>query len=37
MTAPHPDAERLTLAALPAEHADPEVALHLRVCAQCRT
>ena len=37
MTAPHPDAERLTLAALPAEHSDPEVAAHLLGCAQCRT
>ena len=36
MSAPHPDAERLTLAALPAEQADPEVAAHLRQCAQCR-
>jgi hypothetical protein len=36
MTAPHPDAERLTLAALPAEQADPEVAAHLLMCAQCR-
>jgi hypothetical protein len=36
MTAPHPDAERLTLAALPAEQADPEVTAHLRECAQCR-
>ena len=36
MSAPHPDAERLTLAALPAEQADPEVAAHLRECAQCR-
>jgi hypothetical protein len=36
MTAPHPDAERLTLAALPAEQPDPEVAAHLRRCAQCR-
>ena len=36
MTAPHPDAERLTLAALPAEQSDPEVAAHLLVCAQCR-
>ena len=36
MSAPHPDGERLTLAALPAEQADPEVATHLRECAQCR-
>ena len=36
MTAPHPDAERLTLAALPAEQVDPEVAAHLLGCAQCR-
>ena len=36
MSTPHPDAERLTLAALPAEQADPEVAAHLRQCAQCR-
>ena len=36
MSTPHPDAERLTLAALPAEQADPEVAAHLRRCAQCR-
>ena len=34
---PHPDAERLTLAALPAEQSDPEVAAHLLVCARCRT
>jgi hypothetical protein len=33
---PHPDAERLTLAALPAEQADQEVAAHLRVCTRCR-
>ena len=37
MSTPHPDAERLTLAALPAEQADPEVAAHLQQCAQCRT
>ncbi len=36
MSTPHPDAERLTLAALPAEQADPEVAAHLQQCAQCR-
>ena len=36
MSAPHPDAEQLTLAALPAEQADPEVAAHLLECAQCR-
>ena len=36
MSVPHPDAERLTLAALPAEQADPEVAAHLLECAQCR-
>jgi Anti-sigma-K factor rskA, C-terminal len=36
MSTPHPDAERLTLAALPAEHADPDVAAHLQQCAQCR-
>jgi hypothetical protein len=36
MNAPHPDAERLTLAALPAEQADPDVAAHLLVCAECR-
>jgi Anti-sigma-K factor rskA, C-terminal len=36
MSTPHPEAERLTLAALPAEHSDPEVAAHLRRCAQCR-
>ena len=36
MNAPHPDAEQLTLAALPAEQSDPEVAAHLLVCTQCR-
>ena len=36
MNTPHPDAERLTLAALPAEQADPAVAAHLQQCAQCR-
>ena len=36
MSAPHPDAEQLTLAALPAEQADPEVAAHLMDCTQCR-
>jgi len=36
MSTPHPEAERLTLAALPAEHSDPEVAAHLRRCEQCR-
>ena len=36
MSTPHPDAERLTLAALPAEQADPAVAAHLQQCAQCR-
>ena len=36
MSTPHPDSERLTLAALPAEQSDPDVAAHLRVCAQCR-
>jgi hypothetical protein len=36
MSAPHPDGERLTLAALPAEQADPEVATHLLQCAHCR-
>ncbi len=37
MSAPHPDPERLTLAALPAEPDDPAVTAHLRGCAQCRT
>jgi hypothetical protein len=37
MSTPHPDSERLTLAALPAEQSDPDVAAHLRVCAQCRS
>jgi hypothetical protein len=32
----HPDAERLALAALPAEPDDPAVAAHLLGCAQCR-
>jgi Anti-sigma-K factor rskA len=32
----HPDGDQLTLAALPAEQADPEVAAHLLVCGQCR-
>jgi hypothetical protein len=36
MSAAHPDAERLTLAALPAEQAAPEVAAHLLECAPCR-
>ena len=36
MNTPHPDAERLTLAALPAEQADPAVAAHLQQCTQCR-
>lgn len=34
---PHPDADRLTLAALPAEQTDPEIAAHLQACARCRT
>ena len=34
---PHPDPERLALAALPAEPDDPAVAAHLRGCARCRT
>lgn len=34
---PHPDPERLVLAALPAEPDDPAVADHLRGCARCRT
>jgi hypothetical protein len=34
--APHPDPERLALAALPAEPDDPAVAEHLRGCAHCR-
>ena len=33
----HPDPERLTLAALPAEPVDPEVTAHLHGCTQCRT
>lgn len=33
---PHPDPDRLTLAALPAEPPDPEVVAHLRVCPECR-
>jgi hypothetical protein len=32
----HPDPERLTLAALPAEPADPALTEHLTGCAQCR-
>jgi hypothetical protein len=32
----HPDAERLTLAALPAEDRDPGVEQHLSTCAECR-
>jgi len=32
----HPDAERLALAALPAEPDDPAVVAHLLTCAQCR-
>jgi len=36
MNVPHPDAEQLTLAALPAEQSDPEVAAHLLVCTRCR-
>ena len=34
---PHPDPERLALAALPAEAADPAVASHLLTCGRCRT
>jgi hypothetical protein len=34
---PHPDPERLVLAALPAEPADPAVVAHLRDCARCRS
>lgn len=33
---PHPEAERLALAALPAELDDPAVAAHLVGCARCR-
>jgi hypothetical protein len=33
---PHPDPERLALAALPAEPHDPALAAHLRSCARCR-
>lgn len=32
----HPDPDRLTLAALPAEEPDPEVVAHLGECALCR-
>jgi hypothetical protein len=34
---PHPDPERLVLAALPAEPDDPAVAAHLHGCERCRT
>jgi hypothetical protein len=37
VSTPHPDPERLALAALPAEPDDPAVTAHLRGCAQCRT
>lgn len=33
---PHPDPERLALAALPAEPDDPAVVAHLRGCLRCR-
>ncbi len=36
MTVQHPDPDRLTLAALPAEPRDPDVADHLAGCARCR-
>ena len=32
---PHPDPERLALAALPAEPDDPDVVAHLRGCGRC--
>jgi hypothetical protein len=37
MSRPHPDPDRLVLAALPAEPSDPEVAEHLATCTSCRT
>jgi hypothetical protein len=33
---PHPDPERLALAALPAEPHDPALDAHLRACTRCR-
>jgi hypothetical protein len=36
MSMPHPDAERLALAALPAEPRDPLLAEHINGCEQCR-
>lgn len=33
---PHPDSDRLLLAALPAEPNDPAVVAHLAACAECR-
>jgi hypothetical protein len=36
MSTPHPDAELLALAALPAEPPDPVLAVHLRECRQCQ-
>jgi hypothetical protein len=35
VTVPHPDSERLALAALPAEPDDPDVVAHLRGCERC--
>jgi Anti-sigma-K factor rskA len=35
VTVPHPDPERLALAALPAEPDDPDVVAHLRDCGRC--
>jgi anti-sigma factor RsiW len=37
VTVPHPDPERLALAALPAEPDDPEVVAHLGDCERCRS
>jgi hypothetical protein len=36
VSAPHPDPERLALAALPAEPDDPAVVEHLQGCLECR-